>query len=183
MKRFINKSCIFYFACCITFMISTSACRSHKNIISTDSDKTSLFYKKIQTKYAGILNVEGNKIDNLRLYSFIDEWYGVAYKYGGKNKSGIDCSNFVCTLYSSVYSKSIIGTTSSIFNQCTIISKNNLQEGDLVFFKIEGNTISHMGVYLQNNKFVHASTKKGIMIDDLNEEYYIKYYFKGGRIK
>ncbi|MGZ6519803.1 MAG: C40 family peptidase, partial [Bacteroidia bacterium] len=72
---------------------------------------------------------------------------------------------------------------SSIFTQCKVVSKNNLEEGDLVFFKIDGDNISHIGVYLQNNKFVHATTKKGVMVDDLDEDYYKKYYYKGGRIK
>jgi lipoprotein Spr len=57
-----------------------------------------------------------------------------------------------------------------------------MEEGDLVFFKIEGNQVSHIGVYLQNNKFVHATTKKGVIINDLDELYYKKYYFKSGRI-
>ena len=52
-----------------------------------------------------------------------------------------------------------------------------------MFFKIESDKVSHIGVYLQNNKFVHASTKKGIHIDDLDEPYYKKYFYKGGRIK
>ena len=53
----------------------------------------------------------------------------------------------------------------------------------MVFFKIENDNINHIGIYLQNNKFVHASTKKGIMIDDLDEAYYKKYFFKAGRLK
>ena len=106
-----------------------------------------------------------------------------ASNQNSKNKNGIDCSNFTSTLYSNVYSKPLTGSSSSIFNQCKVISKNNLEEGDLVFFKIDGDNISHIGVYLQNNKFVHATTKKGVMIDDLDEEYYKKYYYKGGRIK
>ena len=63
------------------------------------------------------------------------------------------------------------------------VSKSNLEEGDLLFFKIDGDKISHIGVYLQNNKFVHATTKKGVMIDDLDEAYYKKYYYKAGRLK
>ena len=105
------------------------------------------------------------------------------YKYGGKNKQGIDCSAFTLELLKEVYNKDLTGTSSSISNGCKVISKNNLLEGDLVFFKIESDNISHIGVYLQNNKFVHASTKKGVMIDDLDEPYYKKYFFKGGRIK
>lgn len=166
----------------MAFAVSASSCRHHKDITKTDESKSAPKSKKVQQKYAEVLNVDENKIDNIKLYIFIDEWYGVPYKYGGKNKNGIDCSNFTSTLYSNVYSKSVTGSSSSIFNQCKVISKSNLKEGDLVFFKIDGDKISHIGVYLQNNKFVHATTKKGVMIDDLDEPYYKKYYYKSGRI-
>ncbi|CAN5572648.1 NlpC/P60 family protein [soil metagenome] len=162
---------------------SISSCRSHKDIATNDPSTTSPKSNKVKTKYAQLLNVDESKIDNIKLYSFIDEWYGVPYKYGGKNKSGIDCSNFTSTLYNFVYNKSVTGSSASIFEQCKQISKGNLEEGDLVFFKIDGDKISHIGVYLQNNKFVHATTKKGVMIDDLDETYYKKYYYKSGRLK
>lgn len=165
-----------------TLIISISSCRSHKDATS-DTSTNSSKSKKVKEKYATILKVDESKIDNVKLYLFIDEWYGVPYKYGGKTKSGIDCSNFTSTLYSNIYGKSLSGSSSSIFDQCKVISKNNLEEGDLVFFKIEGDKISHIGVYLQNNKFVHATTKKGVMIDDLDEAYYKKYFYKAGRIK
>ncbi|MGZ4117492.1 MAG: C40 family peptidase [Bacteroidia bacterium] len=162
-----------------------SSCRTHKETSSSTEHKkiSASKTKNIQSKYAAILHVDESKIDNVKLYSFIDEWYGVPYKYGGNNKKGIDCSNFASTLYSTVYLKPLTGSSSSIFTQCKVVSKNNLEEGDLVFFKIDGDNISHIGVYLQNNKFVHATTKKGVMVDDLDEDYYKKYYYKGGRIK
>jgi lipoprotein Spr len=182
MNLFKNKFSVFYFA--LVLAISISSCRTQKETTSSDTEKNNVSKtKKIQNKYGLLLKVDENKIENIKLYSFIDEWYGVPYKYGGKNKNGIDCSNFTSTLYSNVYSKPLTGSSSSIFNQCKVISKNNLEEGDLVFFKIDGDNISHIGVYLQNNKFVHATTKRGVMIDDLDEEYYKKYYYKGGRIK
>ncbi len=171
-----------YFMILLFIAVSTSFCHSHKNISSTNDNSSSTKSKKIQSKYAQILSVDENKIGNIKLYSFIDEWYGVPYKYGGKNKSGIDCSNFTSTLYNAVYNKPLIGSSSSIFEQCKSVSKNNLEEGDFVFFKIDGDKISHIGVYLQNNKFVHATTKKGVMIDDIDEPYYKKYFYKGGRI-
>ena len=174
---------IFLFLFLSSLIISISSCKSHKDSTSDNNSSTnSSKSKKVKEKYATILKVDESKIDNVKLYSFIDEWYGVPYKYGGKTKSGIDCSNFTSTLYSNIYSKTISGSSSSIFEQCKTISKSNLEEGDLVFFKIEGDKISHIGVYLQNNKFVHATTKKGVMIDDLDEAYYKKYFFKGGRL-
>lgn len=175
---------IFLFIFLSHLIISFSSCRSHKDASTTNSSSTNASKsKKVKEKYATLLNVEEDKIENVKLYSFIDEWYGVPYKYGGKNKSGIDCSNFTSTLYSNIYNKSLTGSSSSIFEQCKTISKNNLEEGDLVFFKIDGDKISHIGVYLQNNKFVHATTKKGVMIDDLDQAYYKKYFYKAGRIK
>lgn len=182
MFLFKNRLALFYFAFFIA--IIESSCGTHKDTTSSTTEKTSISKtKKIRSKYAEILKVDESKIGNVKLYSFIDDWYGAPYKYGGKTKSGIDCSNFTSTLYSNVYSRPLTGTSSSIFDQCKVVSKNNLEEGDLVFFKIDGDNISHIGVYLQNNKFVHATTKKGVMIDDLDEEYYKKYYYKGGRLK
>lgn len=167
----------------IIFLFSVTSCRSGKETHATASLKASkTSAKTIESKYAEALGVSENKISNRALYSFIDEWYGVPYKYGGQNKNGIDCSNFTSTLYKTIYNKPLKGSSSSIFDQCKVISKTQLKEGDLVFFKIENDKISHIGIYLQNNKFVHATTKKGVMIDDLDEPYYKKYFFKAGRL-
>jgi lipoprotein Spr len=127
--------------------------------------------------------VEETQIENIPLYLLIDDWYGTRYKYGGCDKNGVDCSNFVSILYQQVYNTPLKGSSASIFNQCKTINRTELREGDLLFFKIDNNTISHIGMYLQNNKFVHSTTKKGVMIDDLDEPYYTKYYYKSGRLK
>ena len=137
----------------------------------------------VTKKYSELLGVDEKNISNLKLYNFIDEWYGAPYQYGGKSKSGVDCSGFTSILFKEVYEKNISGSSSSIYNQCEKISKSDLREGDLVFFKIETKDVSHIGIYLQNNKFVHASTKAGVMIDDLAEDYYKKYFEGGGKVK
>lgn len=188
MCRFWKSQSNFYLLILFSISFFANSCKSHKEISKTEKYSTDLHLstsgsKKIELKYAELLKVDKNNIQNIRLYSFIDSWYGTPYKYGGKNKKGIDCSNFTSTLYSDVYNKNISGTSASLFEQCKIVSKNNLKEGDLVFFKIEKDNVSHIGVYLQNNKFVHATTKKGVMIDDLDQAYYKKYYYKAGRIE
>jgi murein DD-endopeptidase / murein LD-carboxypeptidase len=139
--------------------------------------------RAIKVKYADILGVSINDIQNTRLYEFIDEWEGVPYKYGGRAKSGVDCSNFATLIYENVYSKNLTGSCANLYEMCKNISQNDLKEGDLVFFKIEKGKISHVGVYLGNKKFVHATTKKGVMINCLDESYYKKYYYNGGRFK
>jgi lipoprotein Spr len=154
-----------------------SSCRSHKEITKDDGAK------KIKEKYSQALGVDAHDIKNVKLYSFIDDWYGTPYKYGGKSKTGIDCSDFVSTLQVQVYDKKIFPPAASMYQKCHTISRKDLKEGDLVFFKIESDKVSHVGVYLQNGCFVHASKSKGVMISRLDENYYKKYFFKGGRVE
>lgn len=148
----------------------------------TKKSATNSSHKSVEEKYSQLLGVSKEDISNKKLYSFIDEWYGVPYKYGGKNKSGVDCSDFATILFKEVYGKDFSGSSESMSHQSRKISSDELHEGDLVFFKIDSKDISHVGIYLQNNKFVHATTKAGVMIDDLNEEYYKKCFESAGRI-
>ena len=69
-----------------------------------------------------------------------------------------------------------------MFEKTRHIKKNKLKPGDLVFFKTRGRNVSHVGIYLGNNKFAHASTSNGVVISDLEENYYAKRFAKGGRI-
>lgn len=136
----------------------------------------------IFNKYAIAIGVSKSQITNIRLYSFIDDWYGTKYKYGGMSKSGVDCSGFCNVLYNYVYNKSMKRRSSDIANDINKVSKNKLKEGDLVFFNISKKKNSHVGIYLMNNKFVHASTSKGVLISSLDNPYYKKTYNKGGHL-
>ncbi len=113
----------------------------------------------------------------------MNEWYNVPYQYGGCLKSGVDCSCFASILYDDVYGKKLPRIAGDMFNQCSQISPEDAKEGDLFFFKINGNKISHVGVFLKRNFFVHASTSKGVMINTIDEAYYKKYFFCAGRLK
>jgi hypothetical protein len=135
----------------------------------------------IQKKYASILSVPEGEIRNIALYEFIDEWTGTPYKYGGCSKSGADCSGFTGALYSEVYKRTIPRTTSDIEKQTKAVDKSNLREGDMVIFDIEGKKSSHVGVYLLNGRFVHASSSKGVIISTLDSPYYQKHFYRGGR--
>ncbi|HXB13682.1 MAG TPA: NlpC/P60 family protein [Bacteroidia bacterium] len=138
--------------------------------------------KELKETYATIVGVPAKDI-SYPLYATINEWYGTPYKFGGHSRQGVDCSDFASILFEKVYGISISGPCSSLLEQCKPIKEGDLKEGDLVFFKINSKTVSHVGVYLQNNKFVHASVHSGVVISDLTTDYYKKYFYKAGRIK
>lgn len=136
----------------------------------------------VQLKYAVLLNTEVESLPNKSLLEAVDEWYGVRYRKGGNTKSGVDCSGFTVAVYASVYGLSIPRVSREQYRNSRKISTTELQEGDLVFFNTNGSGVSHVGVYLGNNKFIHASVSKGIMVNDLFESYYLKRYIGAGRV-
>jgi len=154
-----------------------SACGGGKAIVAKKKDNY------IVNKYAKILQSQKSEVKNIKLYTFIDEWYGSKYKYGGLSKSGVDCSGFCNVLYSQVYNKKIQRTTSQLSKKINKTSKSNLKEGDLVFFNVSRKKNSHVGIYLKNNRFVHASSSRGVVISSLENPYYKKAYSKGGRLR
>lgn len=129
-----------------------------------------------------LVKIREGKKTNISLYSFIEEWYGTPYRFGGTSKAGIDCSAFVRQLYDDVYNLGLLRTSIEQFATSLFINKEELKEGDLVFFKIHSKRISHVGVYLSEGKFVHASVSQGVVISDLADKYWIRYYAGAGRI-
>ncbi|MEO5641686.1 MAG: NlpC/P60 family protein [Bacteroidia bacterium] len=153
------------------------AAQEPNKLVRADSlpDQVHLFYNHFG------LNMDSAVTPQLFLTVF--DWVGTKYKYASNCKTGIDCSGFVSEMYRQVYCKEISGGSKELITEVDTVAKANLKEGDILFFKIKKGQISHVAIYLGNNKFAHASVHGGVMVNDLDEEYYKKYFYCGGRIK
>jgi hypothetical protein len=134
-------------------------------------------------EYSKKLGIRLDGTENKRLLMAAVQWMGAPYKWGGCLKSGVDCSCLVKLIYKEVYGISLNRTTLNIINKDIFpVIKAQLKEGDIVSFKRnEDSRISHIGIYLKNNKFIHVSRTKGVMISDLGKRYYRTWFFSAGR--
>ncbi len=127
------------------------------------------------------LNVPFHKDANLALLEFAVDWRGTPYSYGGSSKKGTDCSGFTLNAYSEIYNKNIPRISREVYTNCLPIKKHALYQGDIVFFATAGGgRVSHLGIYLWDGYFVHASSSKGVMISNLKQNYWQRTFISGG---
>jgi len=161
----VKKLLIILVASCVL-----SACSSKRYVV------------KSSTTAAAAADVMAN-LKNKSLYSFITNWAGVKYKLGGLDKNGIDCSGFALLLNKEIYGVQLPRRSR---DQAEVIKNTNpgqLKEGDLIFFSFSGNEVDHVGVYLKDDYFVHASTNRGVVVDNIKIPVYQNALVKAGPIK
>lgn len=156
---------------------------SSDNTTEENKSETAEAEAALQTKYAAMMNTDPSHIQNVKLYEYIDDWYGTPYKLGGTTKKGVDCSALVQSLFASVYGISLPRTSKYQYTATKRISTTQLKEGDLLFFHTRRHHkgVTHVGIYLQNNKFVQASSSGGVKISDMYEPYYVQHLVGAGR--
>jgi cell wall-associated NlpC family hydrolase len=152
-----------------------------KNIDKSVLDFNTEQCSPVQFKFAQLLNREVETLTNTYLFNFIDEWWAVRYRYGGTTMRGVDCSSYTGQLLYTVYGVSVPRTAREQYRVTTRVRKDELQEGDLVFFNTTGG-VSHVGIYLSDGFFTHSSCSHGVTISNLNETYYSKKFISGGRV-
>jgi hypothetical protein len=150
------------------------ACRSHRN-----NPKPIDSQREIH-KYEEQLGISLPETSNIAFIKSIVPWLGSPYKYGGNSINGTDCSGFVSSIYSSFYKIELDRTSLLIYQNARKINKSEVKEGDLVFFKTDGKKVSHVGMVITPNQFIHASSKKGVVVNSLNEAYYSKCFVSFG---
>lgn len=176
------------FAYLLSFVVSLllfSSCGSQKmtsNRLLYDPAEVSNLSAKLGVRLS---NLDKDDDKNMPLYAESSLWLGVPYRGGGLSRKGVDCSGFTFLMYQKVYGKKIPRSTADLSRmKMKKVSKNDLQTGDFVFFATSSkNKINHVGIYLKDGYFVHASTSKGVIVSHLYEDYYRRTWKKGGRLK
>ncbi len=166
---------LYLLAVCIAAVLSLSSCHT---------SAPRLDYKAL-AKASVRLGMDIDLQDNHKLYINAAEWIGTPYRSGRSDKRGTDCSGLTMQLYRKVYHVRLPRSTSEQMATCNKVSRSNLREGDLVFFSSRRSRkkVAHVGIYLKNGKFIHASTSRGVIVSNLREDYYTRYWLRGGRIK
>lgn len=175
LKYTIEKTLIFVTTVCMS-AISLSSCGSHR----FNYDFRDLAVAAIR------LDMDIDMKDNHRLYMEAADWIGTPYKYGGTTKKGVDCSGLTSSIYRTVYKKKLSRNAEEQREEdCHRVLKRKLREGDLVFFHNgkKKRSASHVGIYLKDGKFIHASSSVGVVVSSLDEKYYDKHWMQGGRVK
>jgi lipoprotein Spr len=167
----------------IALFFSVLAAQAQTKTVPNPSDsKNSDEQESLAKDYLSqIMGVALSATSNMKLFHFVYDWIGTPYRFGGSSRKGIDCSAFTKELYSQVFNMDIERSSRDIFSMVSPVRKDDLQEGDLVFFKIHSRRISHVGIYLGNNRFAHASSR-GVAISSLDDAYYKRYFYRGGRM-
>jgi len=192
-----KRSRLIYVLILLTTSIMMSSCKTSHHIAvnhhntahntghNTNSNSNNSLNSNIASKYrlySDKLGVTFKGSEDLKLVSCLSEWLGTPYKYGGNTRQGTDCSGMVSAVFKEVYNINMYRNSADQLKNVKVIDKSELRAGDLVFFKIYNDTISHVGIYLGENKFIHSSTRKGVVVNSLEEDYYKKCYFTSGRV-
>ena len=167
-------------------LFALTGCHSSKQTVKNEHEKYESAKKDTYSSLSKKLGVKVNSDDNIELLEMCARWLGTPYKYGGNSRKGVDCSGFTVKVYSAVYNKKLERSSASILSKnCKRIKQKELKQGDLVFFATgkSRKKVNHVGIYLKDNKFVHASSSRGVIVSSLKEPYYTRTFVTAGKVK
>jgi cell wall-associated NlpC family hydrolase len=129
-----------------------------------------------------------SKIDKERMGRVIKSYLGVPYQKNGSSLFGIDCSGLVVEVYRRYGGLDLPHDVDKLYKMVKKVKRNELVYGDLVFFALDyakhldDNQVSHVGIYIDEGKFVHSSETKGVIISSLDDPYYDRRYIGARRV-
>lgn len=160
--------------------------KSSKTSQNKDFSHNNLVKKQYQ-KYEQFFDVKLTGNEDLELLKAMSEWLGTPYQYASHSKSGTDCSGFVYEIYKEVYDYTLNRSSHDMLLNVDTIPASELKFGDILFFiSFEtGEGIGHVGIYIADGKFIHASSGKnsGVIISSISEsKHYKNRFYCGGRV-
>jgi lipoprotein Spr len=126
--------------------------------------------------------VKKSKINTRKMGYIIDSYLGTPYKENGLSRRGIDCSGLVVEVYRRYSGTNLPHSTEKLYKLVKKVNKKNLLYGDLVFFSFNSRKVNHVGIYIEESKFVHASSSQGVIVSSFKDEYYSKNYVGARRV-
>ncbi|MFP4033016.1 MAG: C40 family peptidase [Desulfococcaceae bacterium] len=128
------------------------------------------------------LDLDLDGTENLQLLAAIESWMGTPYRYGGCTRFGVDCSCLVKNLYEEVFNLDLARTSRDMFDTLEHVDPEEIREGDILVFRgRRGSRIGHVGLYLKDGKFVHASRRHGVTIGEMKNGYFRKRFVAARR--
>ena len=163
-----------------TFSVILTACSSNSDQIVKGPIKAKASIFKTNRV---ISNLDDQIMVIANLSEHQQEWQGTRYRIGGNSKSGVDCSGFMQITFRDLFGIDLPRMTVDQAKEGTKISKSELRTGDLVFFNTgRGPNGKHVGVYVKNGQFLHASTKGGVIYSDMDSPYWTKTFWQARRL-
>lgn len=153
--------------------------------ISSELLREKMIERQEMRELSDRLGVNIEDASMLDFYREAADWLGTRYRRGGMSRKAVDCSGFTNIIYKNVFGVQLDRVSTVIAKNVpqSITSKDDLEPGDMVFFStFKKKYINHVGIYLGEGKFIHASIKKGVIVSRLDEGYYSTAWRKGGRI-
>ena len=165
--------------------VIATGCSSHKKATVSKANEYEQVLRKPLPNHqkndnAGTGDAQGKR---RKVVEEAERWIGVKYSYGGDTKNGVDCSGLVFRVFESIGMR-LPRDSRSQQEYTTRITKDVLVPGDLVFFSSKGggDRVSHVGIYVGKQMFIHASTSRGVIRSGLDEDYYVRHYHSSGRV-
>lgn len=165
----------------LVMLFGATSCGSHRSAASSGSSKSSSAVKR----GPGSVTISSRLAPETReLLAEVQKWLGTAYRYGGTSHSGVDCSGLTMKVFDNALHIKLPRNSARQQEYCRRIGKNEMIEGDLVFFATGGaKGVNHVGIYVGSGKMVHASGSRGVIVSDLSEKYYVRNYHSSGRVE
>ncbi|MDE6770110.1 MAG: C40 family peptidase [Muribaculaceae bacterium] len=172
----LKKQSFLKFLCLLLMAVVLTGCHSSKK--ATGGKNT--HKPKVET-----VNVKELKGLERKIVEEALTWQGTPYKYASSEKGkGTDCSGMVIGVYTKVTDKKLPRNSAQQAEFCKKLKEKDVRPGDLVFFATgkDKYKISHVGIMLDDNRFIHASTQKGVLISEMNTPYYQRTFIMYGRV-